>query len=323
MEFEGVNQAFRYLIDFVSKEGRIVETRGLKCKEVISTSITLKNIRKRFVISNFRKTSLLYAFAEFFWYLSRSNKIEMIKYYAPSIGRFSDDGITMNSAYGYCIWDRWIDQWSLCLYKLKQDPNTRQAIILLRDPFDLMKETKDCICTICLQFLLRDKLDLVVYMRSNDLMVGFVYDVFSFTMLQELMAKCLNVDIGKYHHHVGSLHIYDKFLPKVDSILSENITELEMEEMSFNEDIFLEIFKVLSYEATIRKEGFLSNLWNIFFDIRREKFSDYWKSILYFFLLKRLESSMNKSDRILLCQEIVKSIRRTSPFLRSFIDVKV
>ena len=321
MEFEGVNQAFRYLINLVDKEGEVIETRSLKCKEVISVSMTLKNIRKRFVISNFRKTSLLYAFAEFLWYLSRSNKIEMIKYYAPSIERFSDNGITMNSAYGYCIWDRWIDQWSQCLYKLKQDPNTRQAVILLRDPFDLMKETKDCICTICLQFLLRNnRLDLVVYMRSNDLMVGFVYDVFSFTMLQELMAKCLGVGVGKYYHHVGSLHIYDKFWPKVDKILSENIIELEMEEMFFNEDIFLEIFKVLSYEATIRKEGFLSNLWNVFSDIKNETFNNYWKGILYFFLLKKLESSMKKSDRILLCQEIVKNIGKVSPFIRSFVE---
>jgi thymidylate synthase len=46
-------------------------------------------------------------------------------------------------------------------------------------------------------------------MRSNDAYIGLPHDVFCFTMLQELVARDLGVELGCYRHLVGSLHIYE------------------------------------------------------------------------------------------------------------------
>jgi thymidylate synthase len=54
-----------------------------------------------------------------------------------------------------------------------------------------------------------DKLEMVTNMRSNDAFLGLPHDIFSFTMLQEIVARALSVELGKYKHTVGSLHIYD------------------------------------------------------------------------------------------------------------------
>ena len=66
---------------------------------------------------------------------------------------------------------------------------------------------KPCTCT--LQFLARGvKLDLIVYMRSNDVIKGLPHDIFCFTMLQEIAARRLSLEPGIYKHCVGSLHLY-------------------------------------------------------------------------------------------------------------------
>lgn len=46
-------------------------------------------------------------------------------------------------------------------------------------------------------------------MRSNDVMLGMPYDIFLFTMLQEMAATTLKCEMGAYHHQVGSLHLYE------------------------------------------------------------------------------------------------------------------
>lgn len=46
------------------------------------------------------------------------------------------------------------------------------------------------------------------HMRSNDAYLGLPHDIFSFTMLQEIAARELEVGLGRYTHSVTSLHLY-------------------------------------------------------------------------------------------------------------------
>ena len=57
---------------------------------------------------------------------------------------------------------------------------------------------------------------MTTYMRSNDLWMGFPYDVFQFTNMQVLMSMELGVELGTYTHISGSLHLYKRNLVKVD-----------------------------------------------------------------------------------------------------------
>jgi len=54
-----------------------------------------------------------------------------------------------------------------------------------------------------------NKLDMIVTMRSNDLLWGFSYDINQFAYIQKLLAMIIGVGIGNYIHHSNSLHIYD------------------------------------------------------------------------------------------------------------------
>jgi thymidylate synthase len=60
-------------------------------------------------------------------------------------------------------------------------------------------------------------------MRSNDAWFGLVHDVFAFTMLQEMVARDLEVGIGTYTHFVASLHLYEDTLEKARNFVNEGL----------------------------------------------------------------------------------------------------
>lgn len=183
---------------------------GEVCGEVINAVTVIKDPTQNILKSDIRKLPMRYAVGELLWYLSGNNKLDAIKRYSKAWESLSDDGETINSAYGYRIFEQFgFDQWEYVKGLLKKDPNTRQAVIHIKDASN--KPTKDTPCTVSLQFLLRDgKLNLTTYMRSNDIWLGFPYDVFSFTCMQIIMAFELGVEIGEYTHIAGSLHLYTR-----------------------------------------------------------------------------------------------------------------
>lgn len=205
------NEAYVKILEGLRKDGILSKPRGLPIKEIINASICIKNPRARYIYDSDRNTSFAYAFGELCWYLRGVNDLESIRYYSKFYNRITDDGKTVNSAYGYRIYGHHpqieFNQWERCKELLKNDPDSRQAIIHIHTPNN--KPTKDEVCTLTLQFLIRNgKLHMITNMRSNDVVFGFTYDVFCFTALQELMAEELGVDLGYYYHNAASLHIY-------------------------------------------------------------------------------------------------------------------
>src|SRR5437868_15019071 len=78
---------------------------------------------------------------------------------------------------------------------------TRQAVIQIFDRIDLREKHNDIPCTCTLQLAIRDeRLHLLANMRSNDWFSGLPHDVFAFTMLQEMLARALGIEVGTYKH---------------------------------------------------------------------------------------------------------------------------
>lgn len=186
-----------------SRDGDVV---GEICDTVFCVDDPTRNI----VSNPVRKMPMRYAVGELAWYLSGSNKVKDISRFAKKWVEISDDGETNNSAYGYRIFSKFgFDQWEHVKALLKKDPNSRQAVIHIKDANNF--PTKDVPCTVYLQFFIRDgKLNLSVHMRSNDIWMGVPYDMFSFCFLQMMMAMELGVEIGQYTHYAGSLHLYKR-----------------------------------------------------------------------------------------------------------------
>ena len=201
-------QAFEALSEQAEKGYEAGSRDGAVVGEICDAVFCVEDPTRNIVSSPIRKMPMRYAVGELAWYLSGSNKVKDISRFAKKWVDISDDGETNNSAYGWRIFDKFgFNQWQHVKELLWKDPNSRQAVIHIKDADN--RPTKDVPCTVYLQFFIRNgKLNLSVHMRSNDIWMGVPYDMFSFTFLQMLMAMELGVEIGQYTHYAGSLHIY-------------------------------------------------------------------------------------------------------------------
>jgi len=201
--------------------------RGLAIRENLTCKFSITNPLDRLPYISARKFSATYVVAELLWYLSGSNLTEWIANYSSFWRNISDDGKTANSAYGARIFKPHpriaagsFSQWDYVKNELKMDPDSRRAVVHIRSPWDSVEAKLDVPCTLSLQFFIRDdKLHLVAHMRSSDLILGIAYDIPAFTMLQELMAFELGLELGTYTHVSNSLHIYERHYEMVEAML--------------------------------------------------------------------------------------------------------
>ena len=191
-------------------EGEQIYPRKGPAKEVTGVVLEISNPLARVSRTETRGRRLV-VWVSFCWYLSKTNKLDFIEYYVREYRNYAD-GDEIFGGYGPRLFS-WknVNQFDRVVHLLKEKRDSRQAVIQLFDALDLVGDYKDVPCTCTLQFMVRQgQLHLLAHMRSNDAFLGLPHDIFCFTMLQEIMAKTLGVQLGMYKHMVGSLHIYDK-----------------------------------------------------------------------------------------------------------------
>lgn len=211
IQVKTATEAFDYWYPLLNSQNLQADSRDGGVKGEILNAITIIEDPTRGIVqSDIRKMPMRYAVGELMWYLSGNPELSAIQNYTSAWDRMSDDGKTVNSNYGWCIKSKYgFDQWEYVKNMLKADPLSRQAVLHIKTADNT--PSRDVNCTVCLQFLIRDgKLHATVYMRSNDIWMGFPYDVFSFTAMQCKMAMELGVKIGTYTHIAGSLHLYER-----------------------------------------------------------------------------------------------------------------
>ena len=248
-EFTGIN-------DFLVKSSRLLleygvarETRGYTCyglPEPFMFKITEPTAR--LVTIPERKWNAALPYAESLWLASGRNDMSFITHYLQRMRDFSDDGFIMRAGYGprlrffspnvedYAEYGKTmkhksftVDQFRYVVECFKKDVNTRRAVIniddTIKDEFDVdgcLKKTKDIPCTRLLHFTknaITGKLDLTVFMRSNDMLWGAsAVNVFNFTFIQEYFAAILGMEIGSYYHIANNFHYYEDKRSMLESI---------------------------------------------------------------------------------------------------------
>ncbi len=197
------NTAWEHLLQIV-KSGAMVCPRNMSTTEVSPITVTIKDIRQNLVTNPYRKLNYAFAIAEVLWIWQGRRDLRFIAAYNKAMEKFSDDGSILSGAYG----PPFSEQLGYVREILRKDPNSRQAVMTIWKPSPF--ESKDIPCTIMLHFMIRGgKLNLITYMRSNDLWLGFPYDVHTFTTIQKAIAEDLSVGYGTYTHIAGSLHLYE------------------------------------------------------------------------------------------------------------------
>lgn len=207
----------------LEKTDFIKTSRG-ETTEIIGVTIEIQKPRARLSRTETRGKAFS-CLAELIWYLSRDDSLEFIGRYIPEYEENSEDGVTVHGAYGPRLFRlNGINQIQNVINNLKINSNSRRAVIQLFEAKDIEKHYLEIPCTTNLQFLVReDQVHLIVSMRSNDAYKGLPHDIFCFTMLQEIIARSLNREIGNYRHFVGSMHLYRQDREKAEQYLKEEV----------------------------------------------------------------------------------------------------
>lgn len=238
--YEGINSFLIGVSKLLRKEGVRRETRGSVCFELPEPAMfKITNPQAREVTIPERKWNRTLPYAESLWIASGRNDMAYITHYLARMKDFSDDSLYMRGGYGPRYRDYngekndyqiesinvrqsgSVDQLRYVIECFKADAETRRAVMSFGDPmkddFDSegnLKLTKDIPCTRELHFMKQsgaDKLDLIVRMRSNDLIWGAsAVNVFNYTFMLEYVTAILGMKVGNYYHIADNLHYYDR-----------------------------------------------------------------------------------------------------------------
>lgn len=290
------------VLDHIMKRGNeVVATKG-NTVETIGARLELRNPRARLSRSASRSKPFS-SLGELCWYLAGSDATEHVAYYIRMYRKFDVRG-RVEGAYGPRMFGMGREaQIHNVIELLRKKPTSRQAVVQLFDRADLTGDKLDVPCTCILQFFVRDGLLFMsVFMRSNDAYLGFPHDIFAFTMIQELVARALGVEVGTYIHTVGSLHIYEKDLDSVKRYLAEGWQHSSQESMPAmpDGDPWAKVAALLAIEERIRTADIVP------LDAHQLG-AGYWDDLARLLLAYRLRSS---SDRQL--EELRASL--TSPY---------
>lgn len=282
------------------------QPRGMEEYEKLCKTIQLLNPVERVIYSRERMCNIVFHFAEFFWYMTDDNSLEMIGYYAKNMKKYSQDGkILPGTGYGKKINKKLRDgksQIEHIVELLKRDPDSKRAVIQIFESDELCDtESIDVSCTLALQFLLRNnRLYCIAYMRANDMYIGNASDVFSFTMIQEYIARLLNVEIGTYYHIVGSSHIYKVNFKEAEKVV-RTYRPFQTYNMAFpkmpQDNVYNSLQMVLHFEKEMRK----NNRRYSFTDIKDCGLNSYWQDIVSLLELYREVKNNEELDVEILC----------------------
>lgn len=242
------NQWFYRMIDDIINNGMKTRPRDMDVYELLHQMIVIPNPRERVLAIFNRRANPFFQIAETVWILSGASDVEWITHFNSQLNNFvdkNDNPYHFHAPYGerirkygqsnkYLLYPHKnnkgeivIDQIDCVAKELRNDKDSRRAIIIIGNPQLDNNPTLDRPCNIVLMFKLRnDKLDMTTINRSNDMLLGLTFtNIVQFTSIQEVIASIIGVEIGQYYHYSDSLHIYfdSKVYPRLNSNDSWNI----------------------------------------------------------------------------------------------------
>jgi thymidylate synthase len=267
--------------------------RGQRSRERLGVSFRVADPVQRHVALPSRRTNIVFNFAEALWYLSGRQDLAFIEFYAPTMARYSRDGVNLHgTAYGPRIFSYGpgrVNQWESVLETLAADPDSKRAAIAIFQPHELMLlDNIDVACTLALQFFVREgALHAHAYMRANDAYRGAVSDIFSFTFLQEMMATQLGLRTGWYAHSAGSFHVYDTDVRRAQIVVASPVEVSAGVEGGFPRmppgDNWPHVHEVLRWEERLRKLADTLTIDRLL----ATPLPDYWRQVLVLLQLHR------------------------------------
>lgn len=211
---------------------------GHETRRIVGAMISC-DLRKEWPLLSIRRMHPKTGAAELAWMLSGKQDTKWLQQYSKIWEKFLDEEGMLRSAYGY----RWRyhfkrDQMSELVELLKRDPSSRQGVVFAWDPMvdglGNAGKSKNIPCHMGFSAcVLNDRLDMCVYQRSVDTVVGLPYDVLLYGLLNSTLAHTLNVKPGVVSIAFADTHIYDSHFGIAEELIKNGQTLISLQNDTF------------------------------------------------------------------------------------------
>ena len=174
-----------------------------------------------------KKVHLKSIIHELLWFLKGETNIRYLKDNGVGIwDEWANERGDLGPVYGY-QWRSWpaadgrhIDQISLVLDQIRENPDSRRMIVSAWNVADLDKMAL-MPCHAFFQFYVADgRLSCQLYQRSADIFLGVPFNIASYALLTMMIAQVCGLKLGDFVHTFGDTHLYTNHLEQARAQLS-------------------------------------------------------------------------------------------------------
>lgn len=236
--------------------------KNLTSNRTASKALTLYNQTLSFDITDYfpfitgRKLFFKNCLHEFIWFLSGDTNIKYLKENGVSIwDEWADEKGDLGPVYGKQLVDfNGVNQLDTLLTEIKLNPSSRRLIVSLWNPADLNQMALP-VCYCMFQFHIEGSfINLTVYQRSSDAMLGLPYDMPFFALFLTYIAKETGYKPKNITIVFGNIHIYSDHIEafktymaqpigKLPTLIFNSLEDIRLE--NYNPGIFIKINKII------------------------------------------------------------------------------
>jgi thymidylate synthase len=196
---------------------------------------------------------------ELLWFLRGDTNVRWLQERGVTIwDEWADPEGELGPVYGR-QWRSWaapdgrvIDQIAGVVHSLKTNPDSRRHIVSAWNPADVDDMAlPPCHCLF--QFYVAEgRLSCQLYQRSADVFLGVPFNIASYALLTQMVAKVVGLQPGEFVHTLGDAHLYLNHVDQAREQLARRPFPFPTLEIADRDDLFAfayEDFKLRGYKA--------------------------------------------------------------------------
>ena len=185
------------------------------------------NLAEGFPLCTTKKLHLRSILYELLWFLRGDTNVAYLNEHGVSIwNEWADAQGNLGPVYG-CQWRSWpaadgraIDQITEVVEQIKANPNSRRLLVSAWNVGQL-PEMALAPCHALFQFYVSEgRLSCQLYQRSADIFLGVPFNIASYALLTQMIAKVTDLQLGEFIHTFGDAHLYNNHLQEAELQLS-------------------------------------------------------------------------------------------------------
>ena len=218
---------YHNLLKHILDQGTIKHDRtGTGTKSVFGYQMRF-NLAEGFPVITTKKLHLKSIIHELLWFLNGDTNVKYLNENGVTIwDEWADENGDLGPIYGF-QWRSWegtdgrvIDQITDVINTIKTNPDSRRMIVSAWNVSEIDKMALPP-CHTMFQFYVADnKLSCQLYQRSADVFLGVPFNIASYALLTQMIAKICDLELGEFVHTLGDAHIYLNHMEQVETQLS-------------------------------------------------------------------------------------------------------